>query len=55
VLFAIVNIGSGFATIVGALVLSVLAGQLRRRIGSLLPAMLVHSLFNIAAMLVSPA
>jgi membrane protease YdiL (CAAX protease family) len=55
VLFAIVHMGSGFATIVGALVLSVLAGELRRRTGSLLPAMLVHSLFNIATMLVSPA
>jgi membrane protease YdiL (CAAX protease family) len=52
VLFAIVHIGSGLATVAGALVLSALAGELRRRSGSLLPAIAVHSLFNIAAMLV---
>ena len=51
VLFAIVHLGSGLATVVGALVLSVLAGELRRRGGSLLPAVVVHSLFNAAAML----
>jgi len=52
VLFAIVHLGSGFATIVGALALSLLAGEMRRRTASLLPAIVVHSLFNVAAMLV---
>ncbi len=51
VLFAIVHLGSGLATVLGALLLSVLAGELRRRGGSLLPAVVVHSLFNAAAML----
>jgi membrane protease YdiL (CAAX protease family) len=51
VFFAIVHLGSGPATVVGALALSVLAGELRRRSGSLLPAVVVHSLFNAAAML----
>jgi membrane protease YdiL (CAAX protease family) len=55
VLFALVHLRSGLATVVGALVLSVLAGELRRRSGSLLPAVVVHSLFNAAAMLVSSA
>lgn len=50
VLFAIVHLRSGLATVGGALALSVLAGELRRRSGSLLPAMVVHSLFNAAAM-----
>ena len=55
VLFAIVHLGSGLATIAGALVLSILAGEMRRRSGSLLPAVVVHSLFNVAAMLVPSA
>jgi membrane protease YdiL (CAAX protease family) len=55
VLFALVHLRSGLATVVGALVLSVLAGELRRRSGSLLPAVVVHSLFNADAMLVSSA
>lgn len=55
VLFAIVHLESGLATIAGALVLSVVAGEMRRRSGSLLPAVVVHSLFNVAAMLVPPA
>ena len=54
-LFALAHIGSGLATVVGALVLSALAGELRRRSGSLLPAIAVHSLFNVAAMLVPSA
>jgi membrane protease YdiL (CAAX protease family) len=53
VLFAIVHVGSGFATVAGALVLSVAAGEMRLRTGSLLPAVVVHSLFNVASMLVS--
>jgi len=55
ILFAVVHLGSGWPTVVGALVLSVLAGELRRRSGSLLPAMVVHSLFNAAAMLMPSA
>jgi hypothetical protein len=52
VLFAIVHLGSGVATVAGALVLSVVAGEMRRRTGSLVPAFIVHSLFNVASMLV---
>ena len=52
-LFAIVHAGSGFATVIGALALSILAGEMRRRTASLLPAIAVHSLFNVASMLVS--
>ncbi len=55
VLFAVVHMGSGFAMIAGALVRSVLAGELRRRTGSLRPAMLMHSRCNFAAMPVSLA
>jgi membrane protease YdiL (CAAX protease family) len=55
VLFAVVHFRFGLATVVGALVLSVVAGELRRRSGSLLPAVVVHSLFNAAAMLVPNA
>jgi membrane protease YdiL (CAAX protease family) len=55
VLFAIVHFGSGLATVAGALMLSILAGEMRRRSGSLVPAMVVHSLFNVAAMLVPSA
>jgi membrane protease YdiL (CAAX protease family) len=46
-LFGIVHLGSGVAVFVGALVLGLAAGELRRRSGSLAPAMIVHVLFNI--------
>jgi membrane protease YdiL (CAAX protease family) len=55
VLFAIVHFGSGLATVVGALALSILAGEMRRCSGSLVPAVVVHSLFNVAAMLLPAA
>jgi membrane protease YdiL (CAAX protease family) len=49
-LFALVHLGSGWPTTLGAIALSLLAGELRRQSGSLLPAIVVHALFNIAAM-----
>jgi len=55
VLFATVHLGAGPATVVGAFLLSVLAGELRARSAILLPAVVVHSLFNAAAMLVPSA
>jgi membrane protease YdiL (CAAX protease family) len=55
VLFAIVHLGSGWPTVLGAIALSLLAGQLRRHGNSLVPAMIVHGLFNIASMLWVPA
>jgi membrane protease YdiL (CAAX protease family) len=51
ILFAIIHLGSGWPIVIGAVALSLLAGELRRRSGSLLPAVAVHSLFNAAAML----
>jgi membrane protease YdiL (CAAX protease family) len=48
VLFSLVHVGSGFAVVLGAVALSLVAGELRRRSGSLLPAMLVHAQFNLA-------
>jgi membrane protease YdiL (CAAX protease family) len=52
-LFAIVHLESGVAVFVGAMVLGLVAGELRRRGGSLLPAVIVHAVFN-AANLVWP-
>jgi membrane protease YdiL (CAAX protease family) len=46
VLFAAVHLEVGVVVAVGALILGVVAGELRRRSGSLLPAIIVHALFN---------
>lgn len=46
-LFGIVHLGSGVAVFVGAIVLGIVAGELRLRSGSLVPAIVVHALFNI--------
>jgi membrane protease YdiL (CAAX protease family) len=48
ILFGLVHVGVGSVVVIGAVTLSLLAGELRRRTGSLLPAVLVHSLFNLA-------
>jgi membrane protease YdiL (CAAX protease family) len=47
-LFGIIHLGAGAAVAVGAILLGLVAGELRRRSGSLLPAMIVHALFNAA-------
>jgi membrane protease YdiL (CAAX protease family) len=51
VLFALVHLEVGLYTAAAALVLGVLAGELRRRSGSLIPAVLTHAAFNIAGLL----
>ena len=47
ILFGAMHLGSGPAVAIGASALAVLAGELRRLSGSLLPAVLVHALFNL--------
>jgi membrane protease YdiL (CAAX protease family) len=47
-LFGIIHLGAGAAVATGAIVLGLVAGELRRRSGSLLPAVIVHALFNAA-------
>ena len=46
-LFALVHLEIGPVTAAGALLLGLLAGELRRRSGSLLPAILSHVVFNL--------
>jgi membrane protease YdiL (CAAX protease family) len=48
VLFGIIHLDAGVVIALGAVVLGLLAGELRRRSGSLLPAIIVHALFNAA-------
>lgn len=50
-LFGAIHLVVGPVTAVFAFVLAVIAGELRRRSGSLLPAMICHSLFNLAGIL----
>jgi Type II CAAX prenyl endopeptidase Rce1-like len=50
VLFGVVHIPVGLFTAVIAFVLGVLAGELRERSGSLIPAIIVHSLFNLCSL-----
>ena len=50
-LFGIVHLGSGTAVLLSAIVLGLIAGELRRRSGSLIPAVIVHALFNVPGML----
>ena len=50
-LFGVIHLVVGPATAAGALVLGLLAGELRRRSGSLLPAVICHSIFNLAGIL----
>ena len=46
VLFGLIHLTIGVATAVAALVLGLLAGELRRRSSSLLPAIVLHAIFN---------
>ncbi|HEV7490456.1 MAG TPA: type II CAAX endopeptidase family protein, partial [Rhodanobacteraceae bacterium] len=46
-LFGIAHLGSGSVVFGGAIVLGLVAGELRRRSGSLIPAIIVHVLFNV--------
>jgi membrane protease YdiL (CAAX protease family) len=48
VLFCIIHLGAGVAVATGAIVLGLVAGELKRRSGSLLPAIIIHALFNAA-------
>jgi membrane protease YdiL (CAAX protease family) len=50
-LFGIIHLGSGPIVLAGAIVLGLVAGELRRRSGSLLPAVIVHALFNLPGLL----
>jgi len=47
-LFGIIHLEAGALVAIGAIVLGLVAGELRRRSGSLLPAIMVHVLFNAA-------
>jgi membrane protease YdiL (CAAX protease family) len=46
VLFGLIHLAIGVATAVAALALGLLAGELRRRSSSLLPAIVLHAIFN---------
>ena len=48
VLFGIIHLEVGAMVALGAVVLGLLAGELRRASGSLLPAIIVHAIFNCA-------
>jgi membrane protease YdiL (CAAX protease family) len=48
VLFGIIHLEVGSVVAIGAILLGLVAGELRRRSGSLLPAIIVHALFNAA-------
>jgi membrane protease YdiL (CAAX protease family) len=48
ILFGIVHLEVGAVVAIGAIVLGLVAGELRRRSASLLPAIVVHALFNAA-------
>lgn len=50
VLFGAIHLVVGPVTAVCALVLGVIAGELRLRSGSLMPAVIVHALFNLCGM-----
>ena len=47
-LFGIIHVGIGAVVAIDAIVLGLVAGELRRRSASLLPAIVVHALFNAA-------
>jgi membrane protease YdiL (CAAX protease family) len=48
ILFGVVHLEVGAVVAVSAFILGIVAGELRRRSGSLLPAIIVHALFNCA-------
>jgi membrane protease YdiL (CAAX protease family) len=47
-LFGVIHLEAGAVVALGAIILGLTAGELRRRSGSLLPAVIVHALFNSA-------
>ncbi len=49
-LFGVIHLGSGIVVAAGAILLGLIAGELRRMSGSLVPAILVHALFNAASL-----
>ena len=49
ILFGAIHLAIGPVTAAGALLLGLLAGEARRRSGSLLPAVAIHAVFNIIA------
>jgi len=51
ILFSVVHVGAGPVVVIGAMALSLLAGELRRRTGNLIPAVLVHALFSLTGAL----
>ncbi|MGA7711625.1 MAG: type II CAAX endopeptidase family protein [Rhizomicrobium sp.] len=53
-LFGILHLGSGLVVAAGALLLGLIAGELRRISGSLLPAIIVHALFNAMSFWLAP-
>lgn len=52
-LFALVHLAVGPWTAAAALVLGLLAGELRRRSGSLIPAIVIHAIFNLSGLLLA--
>jgi membrane protease YdiL (CAAX protease family) len=50
-LFGVIHLESGILVAAGAVLLGLIAGELRRMSGSLVPAILVHALFNAVASL----
>jgi hypothetical protein len=50
-LFGVSHSESGPVVVAGAIALGLVAGELRRRSGSLLPAVIVHALFNVLGLL----
>lgn len=46
VLFGLIHLAVGIATAIAAFVLGILAGELRRRSSSLIPAIILHAIFN---------
>ncbi len=53
VVFGLVHLQVGLWTAVAALLLGLLAGEARRRSNSILPAILIHSIFNIGGLLLA--
>lgn len=51
VLFGAIHLDSGLVVVAGAVLLGLIAGELRRMSGSLLPAILFHALLNAASAL----
>jgi membrane protease YdiL (CAAX protease family) len=53
VLFGAIHLKVGVFTALAALILGVLAGELKRRSGSLLPSMVCHAIFNLGGLLLA--